>query len=96
MRLKDVDLAVWLNLQVALRDKGIGMSEAEVQNLFKEYYRVSNNIQGLGLGMSIIKEICDEYGISIKVQSIKKEGSSFIYTIPKKIVKREVKNRGKA
>ncbi|MDD5400002.1 MAG: HAMP domain-containing sensor histidine kinase [Sulfurimonas sp.] len=81
-------------LNLIFRDKGIGMSEAEVQNLFKEYYRVSNNIQGLGLGMSIIKEICDDYGISIKIQSIKKEGTTFIYKIPKEIVKREVKNRG--
>ena len=82
-------------LNIIFRDNGIGMSEAEIQNLFKEYYRVSNNIQGLGLGMSIIKEICDDYGISIKIQSIKKEGTTFVYTLPKEIVKREVKNRGK-
>lgn len=81
-------------LNLIFRDNGIGMSEEEVQNLFQEYYRVSNNIQGLGLGMSIIKDICDDYGISIKVQSIKKEGTTFIYTLPKEIVKREVKNRG--
>ena len=79
-------------LNLIFRDKGIGMSEAEVQNLFEDYYRVSNNIQGLGLGMSIIKEICDDYGISIKIQSIKKEGTTFIYTIPKEMLKREVKN----
>lgn len=81
-------------LNLIFRDKGIGMSEDDVQNLFKEYYRVSNNIQGLGLGMSIIKEICDDYGIAIKIQSVKKEGTTFVYKIPKEIVKREVKNRG--
>jgi len=82
-------------LNLIVRDKGVGMSQEEVQSLFKEYYRVSSNIQGLGLGMSIIKEICDDYGIAIKIQSIKKEGTTFVYKIPKEIVKREAKSRDK-
>lgn len=81
-------------LNLIFRDRGIGMSKEGVQNLFKEYYRANGNIQGLGLGMSIIKEICDDYGIFIDVHSVKKEGSTFTYKIPKEIVKRELTDRG--
>lgn len=73
-------------LQLSFRDEGIGMTPEEIQNIFQEYYRVSNNIQGLGLGMNIIKEICDTYGISIDIQSVRKGGSTFTYTFPEKIV----------
>lgn len=80
-------------LRLIFRDRGIGMSHEEVQNLFKEYYRVNSNVQGLGLGISIIKEICDEHHIFIDVHSIKKEGTTFTYKIPKEIFKREDKDR---
>jgi len=74
-------------LLLTFRDNGIGMSEEDQQRLFEVYYRGNTHHQGLGLGMSIIKEICDTYGISISVESTKGKGSSFIYHIPESIVR---------
>lgn len=79
-------------LSILFRDEGIGMSEQEIENLFEVYYRADNNIQGLGLGMSIVKEICDDYHIDVKIQSIKREGSTFIYKFPKNMVSKKSKS----
>lgn len=74
-------------LLLTFRDNGIGMSDEEQQKLFEDYYRGNTHHQGLGLGMSIIKDICDTNGISITVESTKGKGSSFIYHFPESIIR---------
>lgn len=74
-------------LTMTFRDNGIGMSDEDQQRLFEVYYRGNTHLQGLGLGMSIIKDICDSYAISISIESSKGKGSSFIYHIPENIVR---------
>ncbi len=81
-------------IELIFKDTGIGMSEDEIENLFESYYRWTHNAQGLGLGMSIIKEICDDYGILIQVQSEKKKGSVFNYKLPQKMVSKNPKTNG--
>jgi len=75
-------------IDLTFKDNGIGMSEEDQQKIFEAYYRGNNEHIGLGLGMSIIKEICDDYHISISIESRRGKGSSFIYHIPKEIVRR--------
>lgn len=74
-------------LYLTFKDSGIGMNEEEKEKLFEAYYRGHTDQHGLGLGMSIIKDICDDYKISINVKSARGEGSSFIYGIPKDMVR---------
>ncbi|ADR34441.1 histidine kinase [Sulfuricurvum kujiense DSM 16994] len=74
-------------LLLTFKDNGIGMSEEERQKLFEVYYRGNAHHQGLGLGMSIIKDICDANAISIRVESVKGEGSSFTYNIPETLIR---------
>ncbi|MBN2895802.1 MAG: HAMP domain-containing histidine kinase [Campylobacterales bacterium] len=81
-------------IELIFKDTGIGMSDDEVKNLFVSYYRGMHNAQGLGLGMSIIKKICDDYDIVIRVQSKKREGSLFSYTFPPKMVTKDPSANG--
>lgn len=74
-------------LLLTFRDNGIGMSDEEQQKLFEDYYRGNTHHQGLGLGMSIIKDICDTNAISISVESSKGDGSSFIYHFPEALIR---------
>ncbi|MDP3120416.1 MAG: HAMP domain-containing sensor histidine kinase [Sulfuricurvum sp.] len=74
-------------LYLTFKDNGIGMTDDDLQKLFEAYYRGHSDQHGLGLGMSIVKDICDDYNISINVKSVRGEGSSFIYHFPKEMVR---------
>jgi len=62
-----------------IEDFGVGIENCDL--IFKAYYQQSNKKQGLGLGLNIVKEICDKYGIEIEVQSEKRKGTKFIFNI---------------
>ena len=68
------------------RDNGMGMSQAFLQRIFLPFERVRNNqvnkIEGTGLGMSIVKNLVDQMGGSITVESREGEGSCFSVTVP--------------
>jgi signal transduction histidine kinase len=80
-------------LELTFKDTGIGMSEKEIENLFDSYFRGKNKAQGLGLGMSIIKEICDEHEIEIKIKSEKSKGSTFTYIFPKHLISKNAQGQ---
>lgn len=72
---------------LSFKDQGIGMSAEEQTKIFEIYYRASNRQKGLGLGMSIIHDICTDHNIQIDVKSNKGYGSTFSYFIPKDIIR---------
>jgi PAS domain S-box-containing protein len=68
-----------------VRDEGIGISPADQAVLFEPYQRVgksNNNITGLGLGLSIARQIIDAHGGRIEVSSQLGQGTKFSFTIP--------------
>ena len=64
---------------IKIQDYGIGL-EKDV-NVFLPYYQQSLINSGLGLGLTIVKEICDKYGIKIEVLSEKNKGTQFLYDV---------------
>ncbi len=73
-------------LQFAVSDTGIGMSEAEMGELFQPFYRVRSGEPdgpgGTGLGLAICKRIARRLGGDITVQSAPEAGSTFTLSIP--------------
>lgn len=69
-------------------DTGIGISEADRENLFREFMRVKNertkNISGSGLGLSIVRKVIELYHGTIKVDSTPELGTVFTVRLPKK------------
>ena len=63
-------------------DNGIGISEQDVNKIFNSFYRsdISNHpeIKGTGIGLSIVKRLCDLLNVEIKVKSKLNEGTCFI------------------
>lgn len=77
-----------INSTLSIRDEGIGISAMHQKDLFNRFYRADNSrssdIQGNGLGLSIVKKLCELQEISIHVESTEEIGSTFILHFPSK------------
>ncbi len=62
-------------------DTGIGIEAAALPHVFKRFFRVdrsrSREVEGAGLGLSIVKSICALHGASVEVSSAPGRGSTF-------------------
>lgn len=74
------------NIRISVRDQGPGISPAEKKKLFKKYSKLSNrptgNESSTGLGLYIIKKICNTMGGSVRCESELGCGATFIVEIP--------------
>jgi signal transduction histidine kinase len=61
-----------------VQDNGVGIKDTK--KIFTRYYRENEIKGGFGIGLSIVKNICQKNHILIEVQSKIDEGSIFIYT----------------
>ncbi len=72
----------WMEDRVILSlcDQGIGIPDADLQNLFQSFYRASNveNIQGTGLGLVIVKQFTELHHGRIQVKSSENKGTCVI------------------
>jgi signal transduction histidine kinase/DNA-binding response OmpR family regulator len=68
-------------LEWVVSDTGIGISPAQIKNLFKDYAQADISINrrfgGSGLGLSICRRIVDRMGGSIDVKSVVGQGTTF-------------------
>lgn len=71
-------------LLLQLSDNGIGIPEADQPRVFERFYRASNStgITGTGIGLSLVKELVEMQGGSIKMVSIVAVGTTFYLTFP--------------
>ncbi len=72
------------NIKIALKndtltieDNGIGIDKEKLNQIFKRYYRATDEVGGFGIGLDIVYSICKTYGIKISVDSKKDEGTLF-------------------
>ena len=79
-----------LQLEVSVKDTGIGIRKENIDKLFDAFQRVdlkkNKEIEGTGLGLAITKQLVDIMGGTIEVQSTYGEGSCFTVRLPQKIM----------
>ncbi len=71
--------------EVRVEDQGIGMTPEQIEHVFDKFYRADtadSATQGFGLGMSIVKQIVEAHGGSIRVESAIGQGSVVTCTFP--------------
>ena len=66
----------------SIKDEGIGIDRDKQKEIFKRFKRGTEYSGGFGVGLSIVKSICDEYGIEIELDSVLNEGTEFRLRFP--------------
>jgi len=84
---------VWLDaaaeggeIRIAIRDRGVGISEQDQKHIFDRFYRadgdISKRVKGAGLGLSLVRYIVTAHGGKVDCQSRVGEGSTFTIRLP--------------
>lgn len=72
--------------KIEVKDTGIGIQHDQLDLIFNEFYQIENperdRAKGLGLGLSIVKRLCDLLEAQISVESTPGKGSSFHLALP--------------
>ncbi|MEZ4995390.1 MAG: PAS domain-containing sensor histidine kinase [Saprospiraceae bacterium] len=73
-------------LTISVKDEGIGIPLADQQHMMTRFFRATNatNIQGTGLGLTIVKRYLDMMNGTITFESEEYKGTTFYVTIPQK------------
>jgi signal transduction histidine kinase len=66
-------------LQYIFSIKNFGPKIEDTESIFNRFYRESTQAKGYGLGLGIVKQICEEENIDVKVDSSAKGGTTFTY-----------------
>ncbi|MBI2022653.1 PAS domain S-box protein [Candidatus Daviesbacteria bacterium] len=76
------------NIVISVQDFGIGISKTHQKRIFDRFYRAAGvsekTFPGLGIGLYISSEIVRRHGGNIWVESIKRKGSTFSFSLPLK------------
>ncbi|WP_037940488.1 sensor histidine kinase [Sulfurospirillum arcachonense] len=71
---KSINLSL-KNGKLNIEDQGIGMDESEIFRVFDRYYQSDDSKKGVGIGLNIVKNYCDESKIFINIFSKKGKGT---------------------
>jgi len=77
------------SVRFIIEDTGIGIAGEKLSSIFEPFSREVNTsvnqVEGTGLGLTIVKSIVDAAGGAIEVSSVKEKGSKFTVTLPLRI-----------
>lgn len=71
-------------LVIKVRDTGVGVPPEDLNRIFQPFERAhhAESIKGMGLGLSIVRNIANRSGGTVEVQSKVGQGSTFTFLIP--------------
>jgi len=73
-------------LRIEVRDNGVGISEADQNNIFREFFQVpqqqTDTNKGLGLGLAIVDRLVKLFGYRLELRSAPGKGSVFALEVP--------------
>lgn len=74
----------WLRLEV--QDSGVGIAPEDLPNIFGRFWQADTSsqrkYQGMGIGLSLVKEIAEAHGGSISVESERGKGTTMTVLLP--------------
>ncbi|MEF9934160.1 MAG: HAMP domain-containing sensor histidine kinase [Clostridium sp.] len=81
-----VNISTDSNINISIKDNGIGMEKDKLQLIFQRYAQINSGYtrknEGSGIGLSLARHIVNQHGGDIEVYSEKGSGSEFIIKLP--------------
>jgi signal transduction histidine kinase len=85
-----VEVKAWAEaeqIRLAVSDTGIGIPEEALPRIFTEFYRAKNakamEVEGTGLGLVIARDVIEQHGGQISVESTVDKGTTFKVNLPR-------------
>jgi two-component system, sensor histidine kinase len=73
-------------LSIEIHDTGVGIAADKIDKVFEEFYQIENperdRRKGLGLGLAIVRRLCQLLGHRLEVFSVVDTGTRFRVTVP--------------
>lgn len=73
-------------VDIIVTDSGMGIARSDLKSIFEPFYRsraaFDKNIQGSGIGLSLVKKIAERNGWHISIDSAVGKGTKFIISLP--------------
>jgi len=73
-------------LELSIADNGPGIPSEEQTKIFQKFYQIESHftgqVQGMGLGLALVKRVVEEHGGTVQVRSVLGQGSTFIIQLP--------------
>jgi len=73
-------------LKLAVRDTGAGIAKQHLPKIFEPFYRANDavglHVDGIGMGLAVVREIVTTLRGHVDVRSAVGEGSEFVVTLP--------------
>ena len=70
---------------VSVHDHGMGVPSTELEHIFSGFHRgsnVSGRIAGTGIGLATARQVVEQHGGTISVESVEHQGSTFVVRLP--------------
>lgn len=71
--------------EIRFTDNGIGISEGNLSRIFEMFYRATEQAEGSGIGLYIVRNAVEKLGGQIRVASKPNEGTRFHIILPNRI-----------
>ena len=75
------------NAMIVIADTGVGIEKAQLASIFDDYFQIDNPERdlrkGLGIGLGVVRRICEAMGWPIDVRSVVGRGTSFRIGVPR-------------
>lgn len=73
-------------VRIEVEDSGIGIASEDQERIFEEFRQLDGSSErqfgGVGLGLAVVKRLCDVLGARIELRSAKGEGATFAVVLP--------------
>jgi len=85
----DIDLSlmpVAQSLEIAVEDRGPGVPEDQRERIFEPFYRMPGHAEyagGVGLGLSLVRQIARQHGGQVRCEARPGGGSRFVIQLPR-------------